>query len=194
VDIAGFFAKVSIADLVIVAYLFGWFVLGYAQGAIRRVVGILTVTFSFILAAQLDVYLGPFLASHWTQFPRGYSEMVGFGTLFAAGVVAFALIVQGTYSRVAVFAQRPIVDELIGGVLGLVQGGLLLMYVLIILDQFFLNGPAAADQSELPVLRPLFDALNGAALGQLLHNQLIPGFITLTGFLLPASVRAVYAK
>ncbi|MHB8960825.1 MAG: CvpA family protein, partial [Candidatus Limnocylindrales bacterium] len=110
-DIAGFFATVDLADLVVFAYLLGWFVLGWAQGAVRRLVGILTITFSFFLAAQLNVYLGPFLASHWVQFPAGYSEMLGFGTLFVAGFLAFALIVQGTYSRVAVFAAHPIIDE-----------------------------------------------------------------------------------
>ncbi len=113
-DIAGFFATVNLVDLLIFAYLFGWFVLGYAQGAIRRIVGILTISFSFFLAAQLSVPLGSWLASHWRQFPPGYAEMIGFGALFVAGVIAFALIVQGTYTRVAVFAEHPIVDEILG--------------------------------------------------------------------------------
>jgi uncharacterized membrane protein required for colicin V production len=194
VDVAGFFAKVNLTDLVIFAYLLGWFVLGFGQGAIRRVVGILTVSFSFFLAAQLNVYVGPFLASYWTQFPTGYAEMIGFGTLFVAGVVAFALIVQGTYKRVAVFAEHPIVDELLGGLMGLIQGFLLLMFAVIILDQFFLRGPSAADPSELPVLRPVWEAINGSGTGQLLHDHLIPSFVALTGFLLPQSLRALYAR
>lgn len=193
-DIAGFFANVNLTDLVIVAYLLGWFVLGFAQGAVRRVVGILTISFSFFLAAQLNVYLGPFLASHWTQFPSGYAQMVGFGTLFAAGVLAFALIVQGTYTRVAVFAAHPIVDEAIGGVMGLIEGFLLLMFAVIILDQFFLTASSAGDSSELPLLRPLWEAINTSGTGGVLHAHLIPSFITITGFLLPASVRAMYGR
>ena len=193
-DIAGFFAKVNLTDLVVFAFLFGWFVLGFAQGAVRRLVGILTITFSFFLAAQLNVYLGPFLADHWTQFPKGYSEMVGFGTLFVAGVLAFALIVQGTYKRVAVFAAHPIIDEVLGGILGLIEGVLILMFVVIILDQFFLLGPSTGDPTELPLLRPIWDAINGSATGHLLHEQLIPSFVTLTGFLLPQSIRVVYAR
>jgi uncharacterized membrane protein required for colicin V production len=194
VDIAGFFANVNLTDLVILAYLLGWFVLGFAQGVVRRVVGILSMSFSFFLAAQLNAYLGPFLASHWTQFPTGYAQMVGFGTLFVAAVVAFALIVQGTYNRVAVFAAHPIVDEVLGGVMGLAQGFLLLMFAVIILDQFFLNASPAASSSELPVLRPLWDAINTSGTGQALHARLIPSFITITGFLLPASVRALYGR
>ncbi len=193
-DVTGFFATVNLTDLVIFAYMFGWFVLGYGQGAVRRVVGILTVTFSFFLAAQLNVYLGPFLASHWTQFPKGYAEMVGLATLFVAGFVAFALIVQGTYKRVTVFAEHPIVDEVIGGLLGLAQGALVLIFVVIILDQFFLLGPSAADTSELPLLRPIWEAVNGSWTGQLLHGQVIPSFVAITSLLLPSSIVGLYAR
>ncbi len=193
-DIAGAFAKVNLTDLVIFAYMVGWFVLGFGQGAVRRVVGILTITFSFFLAAQLNVYLGPFLASHWTQFPHGYAEMVGFATLFVAAAIAFALIVQGTYKRVAVFAAHPVVDEALGGLLGLIQGGLVLMFVIIILDQFFLAASPAADPSELPILRPVWQAVNDSWTGSLLHSQIIPSFVAITGFLLPESVRLAYGR
>lgn len=193
-NIGGFFATVSLVDLAIFAYLFGWFVLGWAQGAVRRVVGILTVTFSFFLAAQLNLYLGPFLASHWTQFPAGYAEMIGFGTLFVAGAVAFALVVQGTYSRVAVFAAHPIVDEVLGGLLGLVQGALVLVFVVMILDQFFLTASPAADPSELPVLRDLWTGINTSWTGSQIHATVIPGIISITGFLIPSAVRAMYGR
>ena len=193
-DIGGFFATVNLTDLVILVYLLGWFVLGYAQGAVRRLVGTLTVAFSFFLAAQLNTYLGPFLASHWTQFPSGYAQMVGFGALFLAAVFAFALITQGTYQRVAVFAEHPVVDEVAGGILGIVQGSLLLLCAVVILDQFFLRGPAAADPSELPLLREFWTAVNGSWTGGLLHGQLIPGFVGLTGFLLPSPLRALYGR
>ena len=193
-DIAGFFAKVDLADLVIFAYLFGWFVLGFGQGAVRRVLGILTISFSFFLAAQLNVYVGPFLATHWTQFPVSYSEMIGFGALFAAGAVAFALIVQGTYGRVAVFAAHPIVDEVVGGVLGLIQGGLILVFVLVILDQFFLGAAPVASSSELPILRPLWTGIDGSWTGALLHATVIPGLITVAGLLIPSAVQATYGR
>lgn len=193
-DIARFFATVNVVDLVIFAYLFAWFVLGFGQGVVRRIVGILTISFSFFLAAQLSVYLGPYLAAHWTQFPQGYAEMVGFGTLFVAGVIAFALVVQGTYTRVHVFAAHPIVDEVLGGILGLVEGGLLLLYVTVILDQFFLYASPAASPSELPVLRELWTGINGSWTGGLLHSTLIPGLIAVTGFLIPAWVKDTYSR
>ena len=192
-DIASFLRTVNLVDLLVVVALFGMFVLGFAQGAIRRLVGILTITFSFFVAAQLQVPLGRFLAANWHQFPTGYSEMIGFGTVFAAAVFAFALIVQGTYNRVHVFAAHPVIDEIVGGVLGVVEGGLLLLFVMVILDQFFLHGSPVADPSELPVLREFWTAVHGAATGGLIHDQLVPGLLGITSLLLPEGVRATYA-
>ena len=143
-NISGFLGTLNIVDVLIILGLLGGFVLGYAQGAIRRLVGIATMTFSFFLAAQLSVPVGSFLAEHWTQFPAQYASMLGFLMLFVAGVVAFALVVQGSYRKVEIFAKYPVVDEVLGGILGVVQAFLLLMFVTIILDQFFLQ----------PVLRP----------------------------------------
>lgn len=193
-DIEGFMRTVNLVDLLVLVYMFGWFVLGFAQGTIRRLVGILTMTFSFFLAAQLQVPLGTFLTAHWTQFPPGYASMIGFGMVFLAAVIAFALVVQGTYTRVAVFAEHPVIDEVLGGVLGLVQGGLLMIFVVIILDQFFITAPAVKDASELPLLRELWTAINGSWTGLKLHETIIPTFVTLTGFFLPAGVRATYGK
>jgi uncharacterized membrane protein required for colicin V production len=192
-DIASFMKTVNLVDLIVVTALFGMFLLGFAQGAIRRLLGILTITFSFFLAAQLQVPVGTFLIQYWHQFPPGYAEMIGFLTVFGAAVIAFALITQGTYSRVHVFATHPVVDEVLGGILGLVQGGLLLVFGMIILDQFFLHGSPIADPAELPLLRDVWTAVNGAVTGGLVHHQLIPGLINVAGLLLPDGLRATYA-
>jgi uncharacterized membrane protein required for colicin V production len=193
-DIGSFMQTVNIVDLVVVTALFGMFVLGFMQGAIRRLVGILTITFSFFLAAQLQVPLGRFLLQYWHEFPAGYAEMIGFLTVFTAAVIAFALITQGTYSRVHVFAAHPVIDEVLGGLLGVIEGGLLLVFVMIILDQFFLHGSPAADPSELPFLRDFWTAINAAATGGVIHHQLIPGLVAITSLLLPESLRATYAE
>jgi uncharacterized membrane protein required for colicin V production len=194
VNIIDFMRTVNLVDAVIAVLLFGAFVLGFLQGAIRRLVGILTILFSFYLAAQLQVQIGGFLAENWRQFPPRYPEMIGFLTVFVAAVVAFALVVQGAYSRVHVFAKYPVVDEILGGILGVVEGGLLLLFLTMILDQYFLASTPGAQASELPVLREAWSAVNGSGTGAILHNTLIPGLVTVTGLLLPIGVRATYGK
>jgi len=191
VDIADFLSSVDLVDVLVALFLFGMFVLGYVQGTIRRVVGILTMTFSFFLAATLQVPLGEFLASHWVQYPAPYSFMLAFLTIFAASVIAFSLVVQGTYKKVEIFARHPVLDEVIGGMLGVLQGLLLLLFLLIAMDGYFLLR-TAPDPDELPFLRDFWTAIDGSAFGGLLHDNVIPPFVALFSIVLPESMRSLY--
>ena len=193
-DVVGFIQSLNLFDLMVVVFLFAMFILGYVQGAVRRVVGTLSIVFSFFLAANLSVPLGEFLISNWTNYPEEYSMMLGFLTLFVAGVVAFFLVVQGTYTKTEIFARHPVIDEFLGGVLGVAQGLLFLMFLTIVLDQYFLYAPSGGQVSELPFLRPFWTALNESSFGNLLHQTVIPNFIALTGFLIPDYIEALYTS
>ena len=191
-NITEFLNTISMVDVLILLGLFAFFILGWAQGTIRRLIGIASMAFSFFLAAVLHVPLGRFLTENWTQFPPEYSVMIGFLTLFVAGVVAFSLVIQGTYHKTEIFAEHPIVDEILGGVLGVLQGFLLLMFVTIILDQFFLYTNIPPDADELPFLRGIWTAIDTSAIGQALHESIIPVFLGIFSFIVPESVTALY--
>ena len=191
-NISEFLGTLNVVDVLIILGLFGGFVLGYAQGAIRRVVGIATMTFSFFVAAQLSVPVGSFLAQHWTQFPPEYAAMLGFLMLFIAAVVAFALVVQGTYSKVEIFARHPVVNEVVGGILGVIQVFLLVMFLTIILDQFFLSPAYEPNANEIPALANIWMAIDGSRIGQMLHETTIPNFLGLVQFLIPQGMLAIY--
>ncbi len=191
-DIVGFITSLDLFDLVVILFLVGMFVLGFIQGSVRRVVGILCMTFSFFLAAQLSVPVGEFLSGYWTNNPTQYNVMIGFLVLFVAAVVALFLVVQGTYQKTQLFASHPVIDEVLGGVLGVVQGLLLLLFLTIILDQYFRYAPTAARTAEVPLLRPFWEALNGSGIGAALHQTVIPSFLGLVGFLVPDYIEATY--
>ncbi|HEY6568651.1 MAG TPA: CvpA family protein, partial [Candidatus Limnocylindrales bacterium] len=158
--------QINMFDIVLIIYLFGFFILGFIQGTIRRLIGIATITFSFFLALQLnDIWLGNFLATNWTQYPKEYSIMIGYLVIFVAASVAFALVVQGTYTRLPLFAKYPVLDEILGGVLGIVQGFLLLLFVTFILDQYFLYTSIPPDDSEFEILRTFWTAVDGSTIG-----------------------------
>ncbi len=195
VNLTDFFNSLNLFDILFVLYLFAWFVLGFIQGTVRRVVGTASIVFSFFLAAQLNnAWLGGFLADNWTQFPKEYSYMLGFLTLFVAGVIAFTLIIQGTYRKAPLFADYPVIDEVLGGVVGILQGFLLLMFLLIILDQFFLYKNLPQFDAEIGILRSFWETVDASGIGHLLHETIIPGFVSITGFLIPESIRALYAS
>jgi uncharacterized membrane protein required for colicin V production len=195
VNLADTLTQINVFDVLVVLYLFGWFILGFIQGTIRRLLGIAALVFSFFLALQLNaIWLGSFLSANWTQYPKEYSVMIGYLVIFIAAVVAFTLVIQGTYKKAPLFAKYPVVDEIVGGLLGIVQGFLLLLFIVIILDQYYLYTNIPPDDDELAILRSFWDAMNTSNVGNLLHATVIPAFITIFGLLIPGQVQAVYGQ
>ena len=193
-DIGGFLSRVNTVDLLLVLYFMGFFILGFAQGTLRRLLGLGAILFSFLLAANLAAPLGEFLGANWTQFPREYSYMVGFLMVFVASSVAFALIVQGFYQPQPLFQKARFADEIIGGLLGLVQAAVILGAFIIILDSFFRIPGLATDPQELPFLRTIWEALDPTKFAILFRDTLIPAFFALTGLFIPENIKANYAS
>lgn len=190
-DIVGWITRVNLADWAILAFLAVMFILGYAQGAIRRVLGIASLVFSFLLAGQLRTPLGSFLADNWTQWPPEYNHMLAFGTLFVVLGVAFAIAIQSFYRRSAILAKHPIVDELIGGLLGLVEGLFVIGFAIIILDSFYgLKLPIA--DGQLSFVKDIHGAIDPTGTARVFRQDLIPGFLAIVAPLVPPDVRAVF--
>jgi uncharacterized membrane protein required for colicin V production len=192
VDIAAFLTSLNKFDLLVVLAGFGMFVLGFIQGTIRRVLGIAAMLFSFLFAANLRDPLGGYLAEQWNQFPDEYAKMLGFGIVFVAATIAFTLIIQGFYHKQALFKKNTVIDEAIGGVLGVVE---LLFFVgcgIIILDSFFTLGLPATPDGELGFLRSIWDEMNTSQTAVLFRDTLIPGFVAVFGFVLPDFIKVMY--
>jgi uncharacterized membrane protein required for colicin V production len=181
-------------DLLLVLYFMGFFVLGFAQGTIRRVIGIASILFSFLLAATLSEPLGNFLGANWAQFSRQYSYMIGFGTVFVAAALAFALVVQGFYKPQPLFARARFLDEILGGLLGVVQAGLILLAVVVILGSFFLIPGIDRDPEELLGLRELWTALETSKIVDAFQTTLIPGFFSIFGLFIPDSIEVWFQR
>lgn len=179
-------------DLLVILFCFGMFVLGYIQGTIRRILGLGAMLFSFLFAANLRGPLGGYLAANWNQFPDEYAVMLGFGIVFVAATIAFTLVIQGFYKKQDLFKKSTIADEVIGGLLGILQALLLVGCVIVILDSFFLIPGAPKSEGELPWLRSFWDVLNTSGTADLFRTRLIPGFITVFGLLIPRDLQAFY--
>lgn len=192
VDVGKFLSGIGTVDLLIVLYFMGFFVLGFAQGTIRRLLGIGSILFSWFFAANVAEPLGNFLGTNWTQFPKEYSYMVGFGTIFVAASIAFALVIQGFYKPQALFQKARFADEIIGGILGLIQAALIFGAVLIILDSFFRIPGVPVDPQELPFLRDFWGALDGSKFADLFRQTLIPAVFVLTGLFVPEKIKSFY--
>jgi membrane protein required for colicin V production len=188
VNFGEFLAGFSTIDLLLVLYFMGFFVLGFAQGTIRRLIGIASVLFSFLFAAAVSEVLGNFLGNNWSQFSRQYAYMIGFGTVFIASTLAFALVAQGFYKPQPLFAKARFLDEILGGLLGIVQAAILLGAVVVILGSFFLIPGIAKDPNELVGLREIWTALETSRIVDAFQATLIPAFFALFGLFIPDSI------
>ena len=191
-NIGDFLISFDRFDLLVVLFLFGMFVLGFMQGTIRRVLGLGSMLFSFLFAANLRDSLGSFLAANWNQFPDEYAVMLGFLMVFVAATIAFTLVIQGFYHPQPLFEKARFADEVIGGVLGVIQGLFLIGCIIVILDSFFLIPTIPVTSYELPFLRGLHQVNTDTGPAPWFRSTLIPVFYALFGLFVPPTVRAVH--
>ena len=183
-------------DLVIVLALLGMFVLGYAQGFVRRLLGIAVILFSLILGAYLRAPLGAYLANEWTGIDKTYSFMVAFGAVFVAAAVTLSIGIQITYRSAPLFPKYPVLDEVLGGILGVVEGFIILVALLLILDPYY-NQPSVRETvgvGEFTLLRTLHGFLDTSLTADILRHSVIPAILAVFGFLFPQDVRDAFRK
>lgn len=179
-------------DLLVVLFAFSMFVLGFIQGTIRRVLGLASMLFSFLFAANLREPLGGYLAQNWTAYPAEYAVMLGFGLVFIAASIAFTVVIQGFYHKQDLFTKATFADEVIGGLLGVVQAFFLVGCVIVILDSFFRIPTVPKSENEIAWIRDLFNVMNTSSVGDLFRTRLIPGFIAVFGLLIPSTLQSFY--
>jgi hypothetical protein len=90
------------------------------------------------------------------------------------------------------FKKYTVVDELLGGLLGIVQGVVLVGAMILILDSFFRIPGIAPQTTELPFLRDIYVAYDGSITADIFRTTLIPGFMSIVGPLMPNDLRSTY--
>jgi len=189
-DIVGLINGAPIPDLVILGGFALAFVVGAMQGTIRRLLGIASILFAFLASANLRDPVGDYLSGNWQQFPAGYAKLLAFCLLFGALWIGSSLLIQGFYKRTEIYAAKPVVDEVVGGLLGLLQGFLLLCVAVVILGSYTMPAPFSG---EIDYLRQVQDIIvNQSHIAGSLRDGLIPVLIHASAFLLPADLVAMF--
>jgi uncharacterized membrane protein required for colicin V production len=188
--------RITSFDLIIILALIAMFIVGYAQGVVRRLLGIAAIVFSLILAAQLRNPLGDYLATQWGTIRPQYSYMVAFGAVFTASAAALSLGIQLTYRPAPLFDRYPVLDEILGGLLGVLEGFIILIAILMILDPYYTLPEVreAAGVGEFALLRTVHQLLDPTLIASILRDAVIPGIFAVIGFLFPQDVRDAFAR
>jgi hypothetical protein len=178
-DIVGLIKGAPVSDLLIFGAFCAAFVVGAMQGAIRRLLGIASMLFAFLLSANLRDPVGNYLADNWRQFPAGYTKLLAFGLLFGVLWIGLSLLIQGFYKRTDIYAARPVV-----------QGFLLLCVALVIFGSYTLPAPFPG---EVIFVRQIQDVLlNQSHIAAALRDGALPVMIHSSGFLLPNDIVAMF--
>lgn len=189
-DILGVIRSAPLVDLGVFFGLCAFFFIGVMQGAIRRILGIISILFAFLVAANLRDPVGDFLAQNWTQFDRGYNRLIAFAVIFAVGAVALSILIQGFYKRTDLSAEHPIVDDIVGGLLGLLQGFLLLLLAVVIFNSYTLPAAQSGDVSQLRQAQDLL--IHQSHIAGAMKDILAGPFVHLLGALLPSDLVAIF--
>jgi uncharacterized membrane protein required for colicin V production len=186
--------NLTVFDLVILLGLLAMFVLGYAQGVVRRLLGIASILFAIVLGSYLRAPLGAYLADQWTSIDKSYSFMVAFGAVFLATAATLTIGIQIMYRPAPLFQKYPVLDELLGGLLGVIQGIIILVALLLILDPYFTQ-PSVREtvgRGEFTLLRSLFELLDDSLTADILRHSVIPAILAVFGFLFPQDIRDAF--
>ena len=188
--------RITPFDLFILLALLAMFVVGYAQGVVRRLLGIAAILFSLFLAAQLRQPLGEYLSREWSTITPSYSYMVAFGAVFVAAAVTISLGIQLAYRPAPLFEKYPVLDELLGGLLGVLEGIIILVAIFLILDPHYTlpQVKQSIGLGEFTFLRSVHELLDDTLTAEIIRNSVMPAVFAVVGFLFPQDVRDAFPR
>jgi uncharacterized membrane protein required for colicin V production len=171
-----FFSQLSPIDLFIVAILAAGVFAGFTQGIIRLALNAVVVVVAFVIASQLKGPLFDLLGA-WRAFTPSLREQIIFLVLFVGLLVGGWFLVRAMYKRTRLPIARQL-DELGGAVLGLLFAALVIVFLLVVMDNFFLTASEGEAVGAGP-LKGFYDAMDSSVLVQFFRDVLIPtaGFL-----------------
>ncbi|MFH0750516.1 MAG: CvpA family protein [Chloroflexota bacterium] len=191
-DVLAFIERLNLFDILVAFFVAGFFVVGYIQGALRRVLGLAIVLLSLLLALNLRDPLGAWLAQYWTHLPKPYVYMLAFGGSALTIYIAGSITIQTFYRRTTLFAKATMVDELVGGILGAFQALLLVGALIVVLDSYYALPGNPTDPDELGILRDIYNFYASSQVVDLFRASLIPLFFVIFGWIVPSDLREYY--
>jgi len=178
------------ADIVMLLFLAGLLRAGWSSGFIRRLLGLVFLVGSFVAGAYLRVPAGALVGTFLPQIPAAYAEMVGYSVASSALLLGLNLVSQPFMSRAPKHGLSRKTDQLLGLILGGVEGVLILSAAIVILHTYA-SVQSVGGFVDTGLLHDIRDAVDGSTIGQVLEKTTVPIVLLLLGPLLPKDVTTV---
>ncbi len=192
-DVVAFIEGLNLFDILVAFFVAAFFVVGYIQGTLRRLLGLATALLSLLIALNLRDPFGAWLAQYWTLLPKPYVSMVALGGSFLTIYIAGSITIQTFYRKTALFAKATVIDELVGGILGALQALLLVGALILVLDSYYAVPGTPTNPNELGILRDVYNFYAPSQVVDLFRASLIPLFFVLFGWIVPSDLREYYS-
>jgi uncharacterized membrane protein required for colicin V production len=186
-----FFTQLSPIDLFIVAALAAGVFAGFTQGMIRYALNAVVIVVAFVIASLLKGPLFELLGA-WQAFTPSLREQIIFLILFLGLVIGGWFLVRAIYRRTRLPIARQL-DELGGAVLGLLYAALWIVFLLLVMDNFFLTASQGEAESAGP-LKGFYDAMDSSVLVQFFRDVLIPTAGFLARPFVPSDIRQLLER
>jgi hypothetical protein len=113
-----------------------------------------------------------------------------------AAAVTLSLGIQISYRPAPLFPKYPVLDELLGGLLGVLEGLLFIVAFLLITDPYFTLQTAKdhAGLGEFGLLRTVHDYLDPTLTADVLRHTMIPVILFVFGFAFQQDVKETFAS
>ena len=123
-----------------------------------------------------------------------YVEMLAFLGLFVVIRWPRRSLIQGFYHRTPAFEDKEWLDEIIGGVLGVIEVLLVVGMILIILDSYFLLERLLRRLRRVPRAAADLRGMDLAETASFYRDVLVPVFVALAGPFMPADIQRLYPR
>jgi uncharacterized membrane protein required for colicin V production len=180
-------------DVLLVGFIVGFIVAGWATGFLRRLVGLGFIAVSFVLSVYLSKPFGDLIHAWFPDVTPAYAELWAYLLIFPAGLVALHLFVGRLLKNVAVRGVSRELDRALGAILGAVEAIVILTVVVIAIDRYSVQVAAGSFGS----IRPLLDVLHAistSTTARLLRETTVPFVLAIVGPLLPRDVSSLLDK
>ena len=180
-----FISQLRLIDLFVVLCLAAGVFAGFTQGIIRTLLNCLVVLVAFVVASILRDPLYDLLG-FWQAFTPELRREIVYLVLFVALLVGGWFAVRSIWQR----SRLPIpkaLDEIGGGILGVLFAALVITFLMVVLDAFFKTAPDAATAGA-GLIKSFYDALNVSILVEFFRTALLPTFGVILSPIVPDDI------
>jgi hypothetical protein len=179
-------------DIYLVVLIVASLVVGFFWGATRSLMMVAAWLVAFVAGAYLRLQLGSYLASEWSSFAVGFSEMAAYGLIYLAILVAApVLIVVSTRGSQRFFSSQGL-DDIVGA---LIAGGVAVLAIagiMAIFATYYGQGePVVVAAGGPQWTADVYQALLDSTVGGFVDERVIPVLGNILGPILPPDVREV---